>query len=267
MPARVDAKHGQRQRQKPRAENNFPEGFFRRHKGRHCARCDWFLRFRFQIRRANGREPKDNPQQSHQPDCLKREAPALRLLGHQRAHEQRRDDRPDGRAALQHAVAHRAILRRQQRVSRLDRARPVTRLEESEKRAAHHQALVARHKPRRETHRRPEQQHRGIKPPHAEAIRDVAEAQRPHGKRPAERQLDVAVLLLVKLELRLDPQGRVGKRLPIHVIDRRRQQQQAAHPPRPRPPPRWCGGVHAKGRGLTTEEHGGTRRMGNDVQE
>src|SRR5687768_17683164 len=56
----------------------------------------------------------------------------FRSVGHEKLHDLRRDDGPNRSAALQDAVAHRAILVGEQCMTCFQGARPVARLEESQ---------------------------------------------------------------------------------------------------------------------------------------
>ncbi len=134
---------------------------------------------------------------------------------------------------MENAVAHGAILRREEPLRGLQAARPMSRLEEAQQRPADQQTRIALDPAGDESGRRPEQYHRRIEAAHRNAVRQDSEDERADGKGPAKNPFQVAVLFLVKFEFVGNANRDVRQRLPVHVIDHGGEQEQSAKPPFP----------------------------------
>ncbi len=199
-----------------------------------------------QIVLANREEPEDDPDDADRADSLEHGPPTAGRVGGEGEHDQRRGDGPDRRATLQDAVAQAAILPREQLLRGLERAGPVSRLEQPEQRAANEQRFERIDQSRRKAHRRPHDEHEWIEPTDRDPIGDEAEQERPGREGVAEPGFELAVVLFAEAELDLDLlRGRVEGHA-VHVVEHRGQQQQAADVPGPIPAARrcWCRVVH-----------------------
>src|SRR5262245_36120002 len=84
-----------------------------------------------------------------------------------------------------------------------------------------------------ESRNRPRSKRRRVQPAQRPTVSEPSKGKRTKRESPTEKQLKVTILFLVEMELCRDSNGCIGKRLAIHVIDRRGHQEQSANDPLP----------------------------------
>ncbi len=186
----------------------------------------------FQVLLADAGQPENGPEHPQGPCNHERIAPAAGLLQQER-HQQRRDHRPDGRSALEDAVAQRALRRGKDALGGAQGAGPVASLGQAQQEAKEQQVSEALGQPRGKAGQRPGDHRQRVDQAHVDPVRHEAHHNGPDCKGPTKRRLQQPVIALRQPEGIHDLLAHLVDGQPIHVVDRSGQQQQSADPPFP----------------------------------